>query len=150
MSRIRQPIVCLLASVRHVIIAFLAVAITGCLRTTSGLEGASAESRLPDGQAQYSKYVIINNTRLARGLQIVDLRSDYVGDLLRGTVSLVSKYPRTLKAQYSFSWYDATGREIQPGTEPWTPLVLYGNESKTIVAVAPTSEAREFRVRFRP
>ena len=149
MSRLPNPTMRWIVCLRCLAILALAVGIAGCVRTTSGLEGASAEVKTPDGNAQYSKYVIINNQRLARGLQIVDLRSDYVGDLLRGTVSLVSKYSRTLKAQYLFSWYDATGHEIRPGTGAWAPLELYGNESKTIMAVAPTSEAREFRVRLR-
>ena len=122
---------------------------SGCATKTSGIQGAAATAESPDGMVQSSQYVIIDNSRLARGLQIVDLKSQFVGDLLKAQVSIVSKYSKTLEFQYKFLWFDAQGMEINAGSLPWTPLTLFGNESKTVQAVAPNPSARVFKISFR-
>ena len=122
---------------------------SGCATKTSGIQGAAATVEAPDGTAHTSQYVIIDNSKLARGLQIVDLKSQFAGDLLKAQVSIVSKYSKTLEFQYKFLWFDAQGMEINPGSLPWTPLTLYGNESKTVQAVAPNPSAREFKINIR-
>jgi uncharacterized protein YcfL len=121
----------------------------GCAKRTSGIHGAAAVTQAPEGMMQSSQYVIINNSKLARGLQIVDLKSQFVGDLLQAQVSLVSKYSKTLKFQYKFLWFNAQGMEINPDGLPWTPLIVYGNESKTVQSVAPNPSAREFKISIR-
>jgi len=121
----------------------------GCATKTSGLEGAAASVETPEGNMQSSKFVIVNNPKLARGIQIVDLKSVFVGDMLKGQVTLVSKYSSTLSFQYKFAWFNKDGVEINPDAGPWTPLIMYGNESKTIQAVAPNPSAREFKIKIR-
>lgn len=121
----------------------------GCATRTSGIQGAAATVQSPEGTMASSKYVIIDNSKLARGLQIVDLKSQFVGDLLKAQVSIVSKYSKTLEFQYKFLWFDANGTEINPDSLPWTPLTLYGNESKNVQAVAPNPSAREFKISIR-
>ena len=121
----------------------------GCVGKTSGIKGSAATVQEPDGMMQSSQYVIIDNSKLARGLQIVDLKSEFVGDLLKAQVTLVSKYSKTLDFQYKFVWFDAKGMEINPGSLPWIPLIMLGNESKTIQAVAPNPSAREFKINIR-
>lgn len=129
--------------------AVLVGGLVGCATKTSGIQGAAATVQSPDGAMQSSQYVIIDNSKLARGLQIVNLKSQFVGDLLKAQVSLVSKYSKTLEFQYKFFWFDANGMEINPGSLPWTPLTLHGNESKTVQAVAPNPAAREFKINIR-
>ena len=121
----------------------------GCATKTSGIRGDGATIQSPNGIAQSSQFVIIDNSQLARGLQIVDLKSQFVGDLLKAQVCIISKYSKTLKVQYKFLWFDAKGEEISPGSLLWNPLTLYGNESKIVHAVAPNSSAREFKISFR-
>ena len=134
-----------------VIVALAAVALGGMLTgcKTSGVEGSATAVTTPEGDMQMSKFVIINNPKLAKGLQIVDLKSVFVGDILKGQVTLVSKYAATLKFQYKFAWFNKDGIEINPDSGPWTPLIMYGNESKTIQSVAPNSGAREFKIKIR-
>lgn len=122
---------------------------TGCATKTSGLEGAAASVETPEGDMQSSKFVIVNNPKLARGLQIVDLKNSFAGDLLKAQVTLVSKYSSTLKFQYKFAWFNKDGIEIDPDAGPWNPLIMYGNESKTVQAVAPNPSAREFKIKLR-
>lgn len=124
--------------------------LTGCAtKKTSGIEGAAAIVETPEGDMQSSKYVIVNNPKLARGIQIVDLKSSFVGDLLKAQVTLVSKYSSTLRFQYKFAWFNKDGIEIDPDASPWKPLIMYGNESKTVQAVAPNPSAREFKIKIR-
>lgn len=122
---------------------------TGCATKTSGLEGAAANVQTPEGDMQNSKYVIVNNRKLARGIQIVDLKSTFAGDILKAQVTLVSKYSSTLSFQYKFAWFNKDGVEIDPDSLPWTPLIMYGNETKSIQATAPNPWAREFKIKIR-
>lgn len=127
----------------------VSVFLMGCATRTSGIRGSATNIASPEGSIQSSQYVIIDNSRLARGVQVVDLASNFVGDLLRAQVSLVSKYSTTLAVQYKFQWFDAQGVEIAPDSLPWIPLLLNGNESKTVQAVAPNPSARTFKVSIR-
>ena len=55
----------------------------GCSSTTSGIEGSSTMMMDTDGGYQLSEYVVVNNPKVARGLQIVNLSQEFVGDILR-------------------------------------------------------------------
>jgi len=119
----------------------------GC--ATSGIAGKARAVATPSGDTQLTKCVVINNPALARGLQIVDMQHSYAGDLLKAQVTVVSKYSRTLNVQYKFSWFNEQGIEINPDGGPWTPLILYGNETKSLQGVAPNPSAKEFKIQIR-
>lgn len=125
----------------------MAAGLSGCA-STAGIEG-SAEGPGPSGSGQYSSYVVVNNPKMARGIQIVDLETGYAGDLMKANVTLVSKYSDTQNFKYKFSWFDADGVEIDADSTPWIPMVLYGNESKTIQGVAPNPTAKKFKIKLR-
>jgi len=58
----------------------LMIILSGC-SSTSGIQGSSAI--MEDGSGiQHSEYVIVNNPKVARGLQIVDIATQYVGNML--------------------------------------------------------------------
>lgn len=130
------------------IIMVVALSLIGC-STTAGIEGSLSATTGQDGQTVYKKNVIVNNDSLARNVQIVDMKSDFVGNLLRAHVSLLSKDNDTQNLQVKFSWFDEGGRELDPDTEAWTPVILYGNESKSLQGVAPNPTAKEFKVKIR-
>lgn len=142
-------------SLRHIglsyygfVIILMASSFIGC-SSTAGIEGSMSAAPGQDGQTTYSKYVIINNDSLARDIQIVDMKSDFVGNLLRAHVSLVNKDNDTLNFQFKFSWFEESGREIDPDTDAWTPVILYGKESKSLQGVAPNPNAKEFKIKIR-
>lgn len=130
------------------VIILMASSFIGC-SSTAGIEGSMSAATGQDGQTAYSKYVIINNDSLARDIQIVDMKSDFVGNLLRAHVSLVNKDNDTLNFQFKFSWFEESGREIDPDTDAWTPVILYGKESKSLQGVAPNPNAKEFKIKIR-
>lgn len=130
------------------VIILMASSFIGC-SSTAGIEGSMSAATGQDGQTTYSKYVIIDNDSLARDIQIVDMKSDFVGNLLRAHVSLVNKDNDTLNFQFKFSWFEESGREIDPDTDAWTPVILYGKESKSLQGVAPNPNAKEFKIKIR-
>ena len=97
---------------------FLCGGLGGCATGQLGMEGSAAATWGPEGEMQQSKYVVINNEKLAAAVQVVDLKTSWVGDLLRGTVTLVSKNSDTIKIQYKFAWFDLNGVEIAPDGPP--------------------------------
>ena len=124
------------------------ISLSGC-SSTSGIEGSSVVMDDSSGNIQHSEYVIVNNPKVARGLQIVDLVSKFVGDMLMANITLVSKYSDTEQYQYKFSWFDADGLELDPETNVWIPFIMYGNETKTIQGVSPNPSARQFKINLR-
>ncbi|MCF6154790.1 MAG: DUF1425 domain-containing protein [Candidatus Brocadia sp.] len=130
------------------IIILMALSFIGC-STTAGIEGSLSATTGQDGQTVYRKNVIIHNDSLARNIQLVDMKSDFVGNLLRAHVFLLNKDNDTLNLQFKFSWFDEGGRELDPDTDAWTPVILYGNESKSLQGVAPNPNAKEFKIKIR-
>ncbi len=121
----------------------------GCRSTTSGIEGSSTVMMDTDGGYQYSEYVVVNNPKVARGLQIATLSQEFVGDILRAQVTLVSKYSKTQQYQYRFSWFDESGLELDASARHWIPFQMYDNETKTLQGVAPNPSARQFKINIR-
>ena len=122
----------------------------GCRSTSAGIEGDAAAINNPDGTVTLSKYVIVNNPSLAKGIQIVDIRTGFTdNNLMQASVAIVSKARKTLQFQYRFAWYDANGMEIDPENNAWKPVIIYGNESRSLQGMAPNSAAKEFRIKIR-
>ena len=118
----------------------------GCA-TTGGIEatGTVLADKNPTG---LYKSIVINNSSLAGDLEIADMKSDSVGDLLMVQVSLRSKSRDNVLIQYKFDWFDTRGFEIRTN-QGWTPLMIYGRETVTIQTLAPNREAREFKLKIR-
>lgn len=130
------------------VVILMTLSFIGC-SSTAGIEGSMSATTEQGGQTVYSKQVVINNDSLARDIQIVDMKSDFVGNLLRAQVSLVNKDNDTINFQFKFSWFEESGREIDPDTDAWTPVILYGKESKSLQGVAPNPNAKEFKIKIR-
>ncbi len=122
--------------------------LSGC-SSTAGVQGTSAYMEEGYGDIGHSEYVIVNNPKVARGLQIVDMATKYVGNMLMASITLVSKYSDTENYQYKFAWFDADGLELDPESNTWIPFTMYGNETKTIRGVAPNPAARQFKINLR-
>lgn len=137
--------------------AFIAVVVcgavmvgSGCTTNTSGIHGDATISESPEGIVQIDPHIVVDNFQLAQGLKIEDIKSQFAGDLLKAQVTIVSKFNKDRRVQYKFLWFDAQGIEINPGSLPWTPLMLSGKESKAVQALAPNPSVREFKISIRP
>ena len=122
------------------------LSLASCVTRTSGVSGSAAVVQGPEGYMQESR-VVINNADIPGWLKIEDIKTFFVGDLLKAVVTVVSKKHYSLNLQYKFYWYNAQGVEIGSGS--WQPLVLYGKETQQIQAVASNSSAKEFKIEIR-
>jgi hypothetical protein len=57
--------------------------------------------------------------------------------------SIMNKTSSTLNLQYRFSWLDANGIELSPGTGGWLANQLYSYETKNLSGVARSSRAQQ-------
>lgn len=117
----------------------LIVAGAGC--SSTGLQAGAASYADP--------YLMVNDSILASQVSVVSVDYDTIGGLARGTITLRSNRDRQLPLQYRFSWYDETGRELDPGGQPYHSLLLEGQDAVTVSSVAPHPSAEEFKVRLK-
>ena len=122
---------------------------SGCSTRTAGMEGNASSVSTPDPSIDLSKFMVMNSRYIANRLEVVDMKSALSGDLMKSNVTLSSKTSSTLKLQYQFAWFNAQGMEINPEGSAWTPLIMYGRETKTIQGMAPNPSAKAFKVRIR-
>lgn len=123
--------------------AMLVVAgLTGC-RATSGIEASGKVD-----EAGFEKKIVINNRGLSKEIEITDIKSTFVGDIMKVQVSLHSKDRDTVPVQYRFDWFDAQGFDLN-ANQAWKPFLLYGKEVKVIQGVAPDQRAKEFKLKLR-
>lgn len=123
--------------------------VSGCIQKTSGTEVVGVMVSAPDGKPELSRAVIVNNAKLARRIQVVDVRHEYAGDLLKASLTLTSKYEGSLPFQYKFAWFNEAGLEVNQDTDAWTPVVLHGNETRTVQGLAPSPDVKAFKVNIR-
>ena len=135
-------------ALQGVLLILLIVGLAGC-SSTAGIEGSTTAVRDESGNTTYSNLMVVNNPRLAGKIQITDIQTEFVGGLMKTQVNLVSKYSKNVNIQYQFSWFDSDGMEIDSDASAWTPLMLYGNESKTVQGVGPNPTARKFKIKIR-
>jgi uncharacterized protein YcfL len=128
------------------LIALASLLSAGCA-STSGIEASGWV--LPDGsQPENNKSVLVNNRALASDIEIIDVKSVFVGNMLKAQVALQSKNRATVALQYRFEWLDAQGLEIS-ANQAWKPFLIYGKEVKSIQGVAPDPRVREFKLKLR-
>lgn len=128
-------------------VGLMAVTLAGC--STAVIEGSASAVSGQKDQTVAKKQVSRNNDLKAGDLHITNLKADFAGNLLRAHVSVLNKDNDTRHFQYRFSWFDEGGYEIDSDTDAWTPLILYGKESRALQAIAPAPGAQEFKIKIR-
>ena len=124
------------------------VCLMACASSTSNV-GVGEFVFTPDGNYSFSNYVLINNQELSRYIQIVDIKGRIVNDLMQAQIEVLNKYDRDYNFEYRFQWYDDKGFEMRSVKEHWIPVLIYGQEAKTLVGIAPNPESVKFRVNIR-
>jgi uncharacterized protein YcfL len=120
----------------------------GCSASTSNV-GIGELAYTPEGNYSFNHYVLINNQELSRRLQIVDLKGRKENNLLQAQIQVMNKFDRDYNFEYRFQWFDDKGFEIKSVKEHWTPVLIYGQEVKTLVGTAPNPDAVKFRINIR-
>ena len=97
---------------------------------------------------------MVNDKRITTDSAVNDyayvsaVNQQIVGGLLKIQLKVVNKTVAYRTVNYKFDWFDASGMQVPSPNSAWQTLTLEGGETKYISAVAPTTTARDFTVKF--
>ncbi|MCF6157306.1 MAG: DUF1425 domain-containing protein [wastewater metagenome] len=92
---------------------------------------------------------IITDSGLHRKVSIVGLNEGTThGGFLQIQVEVLNQKNSMQAFSYSIEWFDLNGMLIHTPTSVWIPRQIEGGETLAITAVAPTTTAKDFRVKF--
>ncbi|GHA37664.1 YcfL family protein [Photobacterium aphoticum] len=123
---------------RRLIVLGMVLGLTACAANTSGI---SIESS--------NQSVVIGNTHLAQRLSIEKAQVSNVNGLLKAAVPVKSNIDSDLALQYRFYWYNAQGLEVSGSDSPWRHVIIHGQDTMTLQAVARQPEATQYRIYIR-
>lgn len=110
----------------------------------------TVERATPIGTKQMiaDKRAITDDT-LKRKVSIVGLNEGMTpGGFLQVQIELLNRKNSMQDFSYRFEWFDMNGMLVDTPTSVWIPRQIEGQETLSITAVAPTSTAKDFRVKF--
>lgn len=91
----------------------------------------------------------VANKALEKRFKIKSFKNRMVNDLLNVQVEIANDFSSTQQFQYRFSWYDASGFEIEKEAGSWQPIVMHGRAVTTLQAVAPNPAAKSYKIVLR-
>ncbi len=108
------------------------------------------ERETPIGTKQMvaDKRVITDDT-LKRKVSIVGVNESITsGGFLQVQIEVLNQKNSMQDFSYRFEWFDMNGMLVNTPTSVWIPRQIEGQETLSITAVAPTTTAKDFRVKF--
>lgn len=129
------------------IVTLCSIYFAGCANippTTSG----TGTSKMTQGD-DFNSHLKVNNPKLAKQLNITDVKSRVTNNLLEINLELTSHYKKSLKLQYHFNWFDGDNFVIESRKTSWKPLELHGLQSTTLRALAPSENVVSFNLYVR-
>jgi len=118
------------------------------------LAGCSTVNTLERGQPTAVKTMVpdkrvITDAGLNRHVSIVGVNETIVSTgFVKVQIEVLNTSRSPYGFRYHFDWFDDTGMLVQSPTSSWIDQTIAGKETLSIVAVAPTEQARDFRVKF--
>ena len=92
---------------------------------------------------------LITDDTLKRKVSIVGLNEGMTpGGFLQVQIEVLNQKNSMQNFSYRFEWFDMNGVLINTPTSVWIPRQIEGQETLSITAVAPTTTAKDFRVKF--
>ncbi|MGQ3683934.1 MAG: DUF1425 domain-containing protein [Candidatus Loosdrechtia sp.] len=92
---------------------------------------------------------IITDATLNRKVNIIGLNESTTGGgFLRVQIEVLNMTDSLQNFSYVYEWYDLNGMLINTPASIWIPRQIEGREILTITAVAPTTAAKDFRIKF--
>jgi uncharacterized protein YcfL len=95
------------------------------------------------------KDYIIKDKSLAKLIQVMDVKSRFVGEFLEAQAIVRNRKKYTVQFEFKVEWYDAEGFPIESNITHWKPDLLYGAETKWISALCPKANAKGFKIMIR-
>ena len=110
----------------------------------------TVEREKPVGMKQMvaDKRLITDDT-LKRKVSIVGVNEATTsGGFLQVQIEVLNRKNSMQDFSYRFEWFDMNGMLLNTPTSVWIPRQIEGQETLSITAVAPTTTAKDFRVKF--
>ena len=121
------------------------LALSGCRTTVNTLEPAQPTAQremLPDKR-------VITDTSLNRAMRILGVNSITTpAGFLKIQIEVQNLTGSLKSCTYRIEWFDEHAMIINSATTTALPLALEGRETKSVTATAPTSTAKDFRIKF--
>ncbi len=92
---------------------------------------------------------VITDDTLKRKVSIVGVNeSTTSGGFLQVQIEVLNQKNSMQDFNYRFEWFDMNGMLVNTPASVWIPRQIEGQESLFITAVAPTTTAKDFKVKF--
>lgn len=92
---------------------------------------------------------IITDASLARKVRIIGMNETTVSnDMLQVQVEVLNTTRRVQRFNYAFEWYTLDGMLITTPPTTWKSRQIEGGESIFLTAVAPSPNAKDFRLKL--
>ena len=92
---------------------------------------------------------VITDLTLNKKVSIVGMNEGITpGGFLQVQIEVLNQKNSMQSFSYRFEWFDMNGMLVDTPTSVWIPRQIEGQETLTITAVAPTTTAKDFRVKF--
>ena len=92
---------------------------------------------------------VITDLTLNKKVSIVGMNEGVTpGGFLQVQIEVLNRKNSMQAFNYRFEWFDTNGMLVDTPTSVWIPRQIEGQETLTITAVAPTTTAKDFRVKF--
>ncbi len=111
-----------------------------------GLAGCTNQPVLSEEDQAAVKY---HDKSLEGQIEVVDIKRNYTGDLLRVQTTFENRSAFSTKYQYKFRWFDDQGFEVAPDRSPWKPVNTPGRGTHTVQATAPNPSATHVEIWFK-
>ena len=129
-----------------VFVSFLAGA--SVLTSCTTVNTVERETLVGTKQMVADKRVVTDDT-LKRKVSIVGVNeSTTSGGFLQVQIEVLNQKNSMQDFNYRFEWFDMNGMLVNTPTSVWIPRQIEGQESLFITAVAPTTTAKDFKVKF--
>lgn len=89
----------------------------------------------------------VENQGDSRYIKVTGLMARERNGLLQLQIELANGDNEPQKAYYRIKWLDDGGFQVWDD-EPWKPLLIQGSAKQNIQAVAPTRNAKDFKIQF--
>ena len=121
------------------------LAVSGCKTSVNSIENAQKT-----GQRQMiADQRVITDQSLKKKVSLVGVnQSTTPGGFLQVQIELLNTTHSLARFSYHFEWFDANGMQITTLAPVEISDEIQGGEDKFISSQAPTSDCRDFRVKF--
>ena len=128
-----------------VIILLSAAALAGCSSPTVNTDVRANPTARPHIEQDQR---IITDKTLNAYCQIVGVYSKQIGDLLKIQVDVYNSQTEPAQFHYKFEWLDSQGIIVDSPGAIWRVQTIQGGEVISLTAVAPTPDAKDWRLKL--